>query len=189
MSNQRNDIGINKNDALNSLDRIISFINICDNKASIMLGVFGVIITLICTTGAINEIIRILDAATKSTLFYNIIYTTLLLASIAAIFIGLYKFISVLLAKTKTNDIKQNGIDLDSKIYFGHIAKTKSYEQYKKKVLSCDYDAFINDITSQIYINALICDSKFKKYNLGFMFSATGLVSFLFLWILGYYIY
>ncbi|MGI6252280.1 MAG: hypothetical protein ACOYJV_02480, partial [Aminivibrio sp.] len=54
---------IKKEDAIDILDRIIGFVNNCDSKSSIILGVFGAVITLVFSTDGIAEIRRIFETA------------------------------------------------------------------------------------------------------------------------------
>ena len=189
MGNSKQSPNLDKEDAFNVLDRIIGFVNNCDNKASIMLGIFGAIIAIICTTDGMSEIARIFHVVTINKSFCSIIYLILWFSSLLVLSFGLYNFISALRAKLDCGDMKSSKLDIDSKIYFGGISKNKSYEQYLLKLRGLTSDDLLNDIISQIYINATICDKKFKCYNLGLMLSIIGLIGFLILWAIGSYIF
>lgn len=54
---------MDKADALDILDRTIDFVRNCDNKASIFLGTFGVILTIVLTTEGLNNLILIVRTA------------------------------------------------------------------------------------------------------------------------------
>ena len=171
---------IDRDDALNILDRVIDFINNCDNKTSIILGVFGVIITVILTTDGIGGIKRILDASMETTPCCGIPYLILWMASLITIFIGLFKLVSVLIAKLDFNN---------SNIYFGSISRNGTSEKYQAKLLSISDDEIISDIISEIYINSKICTKKFSSYNLGLKLTVIGSFAFLLLWVIGSYVF
>jgi hypothetical protein len=80
-------------------------------------------------------------------------------------------------------------LELDSKIFFANIVKNKTYEKYKKKLLSLDEKDFLNDLISQIYINSNICTTKFNRYNKGLKLSFIGYGAFIILWAVGSYLY
>ena len=176
---------VNNEDTFNILDRIIGFINNCDNKTAIVLGVFGVIITVIFTTDGIGNIFEIINSTMTKISFFSIFFLILWITSLGLFIIGLCKLITVLVAKIETADMRQIDLDLDSRIFFGTIAKNKNYKTYKEKLLSMDNDCFQNDIISQIYINSLICKKKFKNYNKGLLLAIIGFLCFMIIWIIG----
>ena len=188
MSEKNTEGKINKEDAIVILDRTIGFVNNCDSKASIILGVFGVIFTLIFTTDGIVNIRRIVDKVTAvgNVSVCSMLYLFGWLASLIVIVLGLCKIISVLTARIDCSHMEQEQLDTDSKIYFGDIAKNETYRKYKGKLLSLNSERFLNDIGSQIYINSVICSNKFKKYNESLLLTTIGFTCFLLLWIVGY---
>lgn len=180
-----------KEDLLEVLDRTINFVNSCDNKAAIMLGVHSVILTIILTSDGTYSIINIFNKIIeiKEKSINDFLYMLLLVLSSITLIWGLYKIVSVLIAKVDCRDLKSELLEMDSKIFFGNIAKNKSYKEYKQKLLSIEEDEFINDIISQIYLNSIICDNKFKRYNLGVLLSIAGLIGFIIVLIMGAFIY
>ena len=81
-------------EAITILDRTIGFVENCDNKASIMIGLFGVVVALIFSTDGIKEIMRILDILITNKYFCNIVFFLLWVASLVTLFIGTYNFVS-----------------------------------------------------------------------------------------------
>lgn len=71
----------------------------------------------------------------------------------------------VLIAKIDCTEMKEESLELDSKVYFENISKNNTYKGYKEKLYSLDEVSLMNDLTSQIYINSCICTAKFKRYN------------------------
>ena len=62
MEASNNNEPFDKSDALDILDRTIDFVRTFDNKASIFLGFFGVILTIILTTEGANNLISIITS-------------------------------------------------------------------------------------------------------------------------------
>ena len=188
MASENREYKIDHENAINILDRIIGFINNCDSKASIRLGVVGVVMALMFTADGIIEIKRIISLILSNPNFCDLFFFGLWIASMLVLCFGLYKFISVLTAKIDCNDRKQTKLDLNSKIFFGTIA-SQSYNEYEKKLIGLNEKDYLNDIISQIYINSIICNNKFKKYNMGLRFSLIGFITFIVLWGIGSYLY
>jgi hypothetical protein len=103
---------------------------------------------------------------------------------------GVFRIMKVLGVQIdKKKYVKEKELDLDSKIFFDHISKNANYLIYKEKLLKMSDEDFINDIISQIYINSVICSDKYKNYKCGFKYSLIGFCAFIFLWIVGIFIF
>ena len=174
---------IDKSDAIDILDRTIDFVRNCDNKASIFLGIFGIILTILLTTEGVNNLVSIFNTAIAQISFCNIVYLVLTVASVIITLFGLSQIVRVLGAQVDFP--KKEGLDNDSKIFFGHIAKNTNYISYRTKLLNVTDEEFINDIVSEIYINSCICSSKYKKYKCGLKWSLIGFFAFIVLWMSG----
>jgi len=174
---------LTKSDVIDILDRNIGFIRDCDNKASIVLGIFGIILTITITTDRINSIASIFSSAVVCASVYSYLYLLLMIGAIITTFYGLFRIIIVLNAQVDFS--KDAGLDMDSKIFFKHIAKNDNYLAYKAKLLNMTNEEFINDISSQIFINAKICDEKYRNYKCGLKLALIGFLIFIVLWIIG----
>lgn len=173
---------LTKNDAIDILDRTIKLINSCDAKTYIILGVYGIIFIIIFTTNRFEQLsIIIINIFNKSTCF-NVYFLCLflLIASILIYIYGFFELIFTLYARIEV-DIPSDEFQSDSYIYFAKIAKNINYEEYKQKLISCNSDDLLNDYISQIYINAIICDKKFKTYKMGIWSFFISIISFIFL--------
>ena len=115
---------VDKADALDILDRTIDFVRNCDNKASIFLGTFGVILTIVLTTEGLNNLMSIVRTAIAQKTFCNALYLLLLAGSIIVMVFGLSQIIKVL--GVKIDSSIEDGLDGDSKIFFEHIRKNNS---------------------------------------------------------------
>jgi hypothetical protein len=174
---------ITKFDAIDILDRTIGFVRNCDNKVAVFLGIFGIILTITITTGGINNLALIVNSAIADMSFYNVFYLPLMIGAILTLFFGLFRIIKVLDVQV---DFSENaGLDMDSKIFFKYISKNNNYIAYKTKLLNMTNEEFINDISSQIYINACICNEKYRNYKCGLKMSLSGFSLFVVLWIIG----
>lgn len=168
-------------DARDILDRIIGFISNCDVKASIVLGILGIILTIFFTGPGLGLLQELLLISYTFLSFINIVYLLGLASSFIAFVFGVCKLLSVLHAK-----IEPSGSD--SKIYFCDIASNSCYEHYKVKFLRSDNTDQLNDLLSQVFVNARICKCKFRAYNYGLFFSICGSSLFLVLLVLGYFV-
>lgn len=173
---------VDKADALDILDRTIDFVRNCDNKASIFLGTFGVILTIVLTTEGLNNLMSIVRMAIAQKTFCNSLYLLLLAGSIIVMVFGLSQIIKVL--GVKIDSSAEDGLDVDSKIFFEHIRKN-NYLGYKVKLLATTEEVFLNDVISQIYINSCICHDKYKNYQCGLKWTLIGFCGFSVLWIIG----
>ncbi len=185
---RKNESCISKKDAIDILDRIIGFINSCDNKASIILGVLGVILTIIFLSDGIKELKNRIQWTIQAVNIFNVIYLFILFCSFLILFYGIYKLVIVLRAKIDCLEFKQEQLDLDSKIFFNDISRNKTYKEYKQKLQKLNEDDMFNDIISQIYINSKICKTKYDNYNIGLSASIFGLFLFMLTWGIGVYI-
>lgn len=180
---------IKKDEAIDILDRTIGFIENCDNKASIMLGIFAAIVALVFSTDGVVEIKRIVTIAIINKSFCSVLFLLFWGISFLTLIIGIYYFISTLTAKIDCADMVEENLELDSKIFFRNIAKNNTYIQYKAKLLGLSDIDLLNDLISQIYINSCICSKKFDKYALGLKLSTIGYGAFLVIWAIGSYMY
>jgi hypothetical protein len=136
-------------EAFNVLDRVIGFINNCDNKASIVLGGTVAILAIIFSGDGIKKVIDMVSAMlfpqSGSTTSGEVFYLVLLVLSMVLLIIGF-----VFLVLTITARVKSSG---GSVIYFGHIAQRKDAGVYKEDILSTSKEALLEDVLTQIYIN------------------------------------
>ncbi len=182
MQNQDECKCIDKDAALDILDRTIDFTRNSENKASIFLGIFGVILTIFLSTEGIRSIKSVVHSATIHLTFCNILYLMAFFAFICATIYGLFKMLKVLDVNVETpNDV---GLCNDTKIFFEHIRKNQ-YLDYKNKLLTLSQDEMISEISSQIYINSCICSEKYSNYKIGLRCTVAGFSGFLVLWIIG----
>ena len=177
---------IDKDTAFNILDRIIGFINNCDNKASVVLGFWGIALVILFTNEGITNLKNIILTIFEFNLFTATIFFALFLCFSVVFVIGIIMLISVLFAKTDHGTEEE--LEWDSKIYYGDIKK-KTYKQYKEKMVSSSEEELLNDIISQIHINSHICSNKFLRYNQGIKLSFIGFIGFIALWFIGNFIF
>jgi len=177
---------MDKDTAFNILDRIIGFINNCDNKASVVLGIWGVALVILFTNEGITNLKNIILTIFEINSFVTAIFFVLLICFVGLFVAGIIKLISVLFATT--NHETEEELECDSKIYYGDIKK-KTYKQYKEKMVSSSEEELLNDIISQIHINSHICSNKFLRYNQGIKLSFIGFIGFITLWFIGNFIF
>ena len=181
------------------MDRIIEWVKTCDTKASIMLTLLCLILSIIFTSDfVVNGFSKILQSlrlyydSTGKNDIHDISITGLLAFVSMVLFIYFtlgsgYRFVMVLYSKIQENQI-EDGLKkriynflnwlfvykpsnketsdayLNSLIHFHNIANFNSFSDYKKATENQEYDE-VEDLHSQIYINANRCTEKFNDYN------------------------
>jgi len=162
------------------LELINQWISNCDTKSSFILTFYGVVLTIIFTSTIGGEMINSFSFR-KSNEFNleNIINFILLLNTIAFFItstVTLYNIYSTLKGRIDATVYNQNGLKTESNIFFGSIA-SKTFENFENELNSENETSYLNDLNSQIFINANIVNEKFKYYNksLIWMFISLGI--------------
>lgn len=164
-----------KDHAESTLDRIIGWINNCDQKASILLAVIGVFLTFFTTSDYAKFIKHhlwdtLIEYGTSNNGILHtgrLISTILLICSFFFLCSTLYYLLNTIVPRTrKENDKKQKGkqnkireIEITSKTFYKDIAKCNSFADFQK--LESNYE---KDIENQIWQNARICSKKFDNF-------------------------
>lgn len=179
---------LTKDDLNQILDRNIAWIENCDNKASIMLGALGVAVSMIFALDYAAIILNVIQGKWSNASFGNIIFLILLILSLCTFIYGGYKLIKTLTPKIGMENLcSDKKVCSNSNIFFSTIATHSNYSKFLERLNETNGDDYINDISSQIYICAKICDLKFKDYKKGLYFSVGGLLSFICLITLGHF--
>ena len=151
------------------LDRTNMWIGNCDQKASFLLALVGVVITIIFTCGAASKINDVLVSPLitywkndiGSFCFWRMVDALLLIAGMALVFVSMIYLLLCLMAKTDYSQFQQPGMEQRSHLFYGHIA-SMTYDEFCHTTV----DKF-NDLRSQVYTNSIICNDKFKNYRKG----------------------
>lgn len=149
-----------KEEALNILVRIDSWIGNCDTKFSILLALlgifFGLTINIFLTFTELKNIISVWEETTKFDKLICISCCVLVLAYIVLIILCTIFSIIGINAKTKntTNNL----------LFFGNIAKYKNLKEFEKDIKNLTEDEYTNLINEQIYTNSKICSKKCRYY-------------------------
>jgi len=171
--------------AYKNLENINMWINNSDTKSSIMLGLVGVVFTILFSNlKFIDSMIKVVTNCCVKITFSDLLYLLMTAISLMILFSGIYMLIRVLIPKLKLN-INNN----DSVIYFGSIGKYESVNDFKGKALCIKKEELLDDLLNQIYINSKICMKKFNNYNVGIRSLIVGIISFVLLYLIGLFIY
>lgn len=173
--------------ATQTLDRNIGFVTNCDNKTSIVLATFGVLLAIILTNEGLNEIFNIVKICIEAKSFCHIFYLVCFTGAIFLLVWGMFNLGSVLVAKTSEEALGRK--DESSRIFFAGIIKNGNYVAYKQKFYAMNREDFLNDLIEQIYINANIASIKYATYNRGLRCTIVGFIFFIVLLLIGIYVY
>lgn len=169
------------------LDRNIGFVTNCDNKTSIVLAAFGVLLAIILTNEGLNEIFNIVKACIATKTFCSILYLLCFAGAIFFMVLGMFNLGSALVANTSEEAIGRK--DENSRIFFAGIRKNGDYNTYCQKFCAMSKEDLLNDLIEQIYINADIASIKYATYNRGLRCTIVGFIFFVVLLLIGIYIY
>ena len=173
--------------ATQTLDRNIGFVTNCDNKISITLAAFGVLLAIILTNEGLNKIFNIVKTCIEVKNFYSISYLVCFAFAILVMLRGMFNLWSVLAAKTSEEAIGRK--DENSRIFFAGIRKSGDYKTYNQRFYAMSKKDLLDDLIEQIYINADIASIKYATYNLGLKRMSIGFILFVVLLLAGIYIY
>lgn len=130
--------------ATQTLDRNIGFVTNCDNKTSIVLATFGVLLAIILTNEGLNEIFNIVKTCIEAKSFCHIFYLVCFTGAIFLLVWGMFNLGSVLVAKTSEEALGRK--DESSRIFFAGIIKNGNYVAYKQKFYAMNREDFLNDL-------------------------------------------
>lgn len=179
-----NNSSLDKGNLLGRLDRQLDWIKSCDTKTSIVIAVLGVFLTIFTTDSSITMIKNILTEAIQNVNFANFLYLFFFLISWILFIYGAYCLVKVLIPRLSKEVLTDAGIYTDSLYFFETIAK-ESFIDFKEKINSTVPADEINDILSQIYVNAKISTIKYSYYSKGIKYSFIGIATILFLYVIG----
>ena len=161
-----------KEDLQYTLDTVNSWLNNCDQKAGMLLAVFGVAITVLVTSDFIKELRTYIFGpfveywTTDSQLAFSMgrfSVFCLLVTATGMLITSCYYLFEAITANTDYGKMRQNNPRMVGKSYlfFGSISGM-TYDEFRS-----DRVDFKEDLKSQIYTNSKIAVAKFRNYNKG----------------------
>ena len=161
--------GIEQDELQKRLDRVIGWINNCDQKASILLAFVGVAFPLLFSSDFAPRAYKtlfppFLQFWKKGEGEFSVMRALcffLVLLSIWFVGKSVYCLLKTLSGRISLSDFKAQGLPKKSLIFFGSISKME-YQEYKKALENPSKDLAIEeDLASQLYVNSKICADKF----------------------------
>ena len=168
-----------RDNLLSRLDRLLDWIKSCDTKASIVIAGVGLFLTIMTSEHSLDMLNDIFTQAFASMSFGNLLYLLFFGGFLVTFVIGAYNLIKVLIPSLRKDNQSLEGIYDDSLYFFEGIAKN-NYQEFAQKMRECSPDEEIQDLLTQIYINARICTAKYTCYGKGIKLSFIGVAGLLF---------
>ena len=165
---QINSTSFNEQQLKENLERVNIWIGNCDQKASFILAIIGMVLSILFTSDSFvyikSEIVSPIISALKnpaSICYLTLFEAVLLLTIFSFLIISVFRMIFALRAKTDLKKLSQPGIESNSMLHYQTIANM-TYREF------CETEVHIlNDLRSQFYVNSCICTSKFENYKRG----------------------
>ena len=163
-----NSVSFDDQQLKDNLDRVNMWIGNCDQKASFILAIIGVVLGICFTSDSlvfiksdiVSPVISAIDNSTTISLL-TIFEALLLLMLFAFLIMSVFRMIFALRAKTDLQKLSQPGMESNSMLHYQTIANM-TYREF------CENEVHIlNDLRSQFYVNSCICTSKFENYKKG----------------------
>lgn len=162
---------ISEDELKSRLDRVNSWISNCDQKASILLAVEGVMLTILCTPDYISWIRQKLifpiynyyETGYGEFSITNTILLILIAVMLALIVLSIFYSLQAIKGKTNPTLFKQPGLTEKSLLHFTSISN-RNFNEFKRDVINQSEESILNDLYSQIYISSSICKDKFKNH-------------------------
>ena len=163
-----NSVSFDDQQLKDNLDRVNMWIGNCDQKASFILAIIGVVLGICFTSDSlvfikseiVSPVISAIDNSTSISLL-TIFEALLLLMLFAFLIMSVFRMIFALRAKTDLQKLSQPGMESNSMLHYQTIANMTYREFCEKEV------HILNDLRSQFYVNSCICTSKFENYKRG----------------------
>lgn len=165
---QVNSSSLDEQQLKENLDRVNMWIGNCDQKASFILAIIGVVLSICFTSDSFkyikNDIVNPIVSTLENTTFIRlltIVEALLLLFIFGLLIMSIFRMIFALRAKTDLQKLSQPGMESNSMLYYQTISNM-TYQEF------CENEVHVlNDLRSQFYINSCICTSKFENYKKG----------------------
>jgi len=159
-----------------NLDLMMRYRKQCDDKANIILAMFGVMATAIVMMS-------------MDTLLMDDVKTTIpmvMIVSFAVFILGFAFLVYVVYPYMSTTWFKKGErIEYKSILYFQNIAESKP-EDFKEEYKNYGDERYLDDILGEVYFTALACRRKFKAFRIGLLLSVMGLGSFIICLLIGF---
>lgn len=165
------------------LELVNQWIANCDTKSSFILTFYGVVLTIIFTSNVGGEMTNSFSFSKSKEInsesFGNFILLLTTIAFFITSIVTFYQIYLTLKGRIDATVYKQNGLKINSNIFFGSIA-SKTFDNFESECNKEDEPTYLNDLNSQIFINANIVSEKFTHYNrsLFWMFISLGIFIF-----------
>lgn len=170
---------LNKNDLIDSLNRHLDWIKSCDTKASIVLAVTGIFLTIFTSSHSLEALNKIFKSIFDNLDFANLLYLVIFIIGWCLFIYGAYCLIKVLVPRLK-KDVMAN----DSLYYFESISN-RNFTDFKDSMKNISTDDEEHDLLTQIYINAEICTNKYHYFNKGIKWTFIGVAIILAVYVVG----
>jgi len=169
------------------LNTMMYYRKLCDDKASILLAIFGAVVTAIIMIGG-QQIAELFSSLTEDSSMFGYLLVALIIASIFVLVTGIFLLICTVNPYTGTKIGKgKTEEESHSILYFRGIVENNCVD-FKKKYDGYGNKEYVDDVLSEAYITAEVCVKKYKQLYWGLFLSAAGIAAFAAFVVIGFII-
>jgi hypothetical protein len=174
-------------EAKHLLSVMMYYRKLCDDKASILLAIFGAVVTAIIMMGA-SQISELMSSLTEQSGIGSSAIKTAIIISAAVVGLGLASLIYTVDPVTKTlfKKGKKDEEGSESILYFKGVVKDDC-KGFKERYAGYDSERYLSDILEEVHITSEVCVTKYKSLKLGLRLSAVGIGAFALLILIGFW--
>jgi len=156
------------------LDLMMRYRKQSDDKANIVLAIFGVIATAIVMMG-IQDIIGMVRSLTSDASAWAVLILTTITISVVIFLIGFGFLVYVVYPNTSTM-LYENGEkrESDSILYFKGIAK-REYTPFMEEYKGYSNNDYLDDLLEEVHFTAKVCEKRFRDFQIGLVLSVAGI--------------
>ena len=169
------------------LKMMIKYRTTCDDKASIIIAVFGVMVSALLMAGG-SETMRMIRSLADDLNWMSVMVIIMLAASAALLIIGFCYLIMTVIPASESVGCEEQGkkkLNLKANLYFMSIDPLE-YEDFEGRFMKRTPEEYQNDILSEVYLTAKACAKKYHSFKLGVIIGGLGILLLLVAMVAGF---
>jgi len=169
------------------LEMMIRYRTTCDDKASIIIAVFGVMVSVLLMAGG-TETIQMIRSLAGSSDVLSFLIIAAMISSAVLLITGFFYLVITVIPKMDVEELKEeekDGLNLEAGLYFKNIDVMR-YKKFSTQFNDREHEEYLNDVLSEVYITAKACTRKYHSFKLGVIIGGLGILLLLVAMVAGF---